>query len=251
MEITAVSAPRECAVYGMKTRVKESRSRDAGGGSALARQVIAELRPLRDERNIAGMRRFGIVASGEQLGISLRQLRSIGRPHRRNHGLALELWQSGIHEARLLATVIEDPAQITKTQMESWVRDCDNWAVTDALAFVFDRTKFADAMVERWSRRNAEYVKRAAFSIMAGMAVHRKELPDDIFLHFLSIIEREATDDRNFVRKAVNWALRGIGKRNPSLGRAAMVTAKQIGRIDSRAARWIAKDALRELRSRP
>lgn len=197
------------------------------------------------------MRRFGIVTSGEQLGISLRQLGSMARPHRRNHALALKLWESGIHEARLLATVIEDPAQITKTQMERWVRACDNWAVTDALAFVFDRTKFADAMVERWSRRKAEYVKRAAFSIVAGMAIHRKELPDDVFLHFLSIIEREAADERNFVRKAVNWALRGIGKRNASLRRAAMLTAKQIARIDSRSARWIANDALKELRSRP
>ena len=174
----------------------------------------------------------------------------MGRAHRRNHALALELWESGIHEARLLATVIEDPAQVTKAQMESWVRDCDNWAVTDALAFLFDRTRFAEVMVERWSRRKAEYVKRAAFSIIAGMAVHRKELPDEIFLHFLTIIEREATDERNFVRKAVNWALRGIGKRNASLRRAAMTTAKQIGRIDSRAARWIASDAMRELRSR-
>ena len=196
------------------------------------------------------MRRFGIVTSGEQLGISLGQLRSMGRPYRHDHALALELWESGIHEARLLATVIEDPAKITRAQMERWVRDCDNWAVTDALAFVFDRTRFAEAKAERWSLRKAEYVKRAAFSIMAGMAVHRKELPDEIFLRFLTIIKREATDERNFVRKAVNWALRGIGKRNATLRQAAMTTAKQIARIDSRAARWIASDALRELRLR-
>ncbi|HTO03790.1 MAG TPA: DNA alkylation repair protein [Opitutus sp.] len=235
----------------MKTPIKASRSPDAvGSDSASTAHIIAKLRSMRSERNIAGMRRFGIVAQGEQLGISIQQLRLLGRPHRRNHALALELWESGIHEARLLATVIEDPAQITKAQMERWVRDCDNWSVTDALAFVFDRTEFAEAMAERWSRRKAEYVKRAAFSIMAGMAVHRKELPDEIFLRFLTLIEREATDERNFVRKAVNWALRGIGKRNASLRRAAMTTAKRIAGIDSRAARWIASDALRELRSR-
>ena len=234
----------------MKIKSKESRAPGVGDDSALAGQIIAELRSLRNERNIAGMRRFGIAAQGEQLGVSLKQLRLLGRPHRRNHALALELWESGIHEARLLATVVEDPAQITKTQMERWVRDCDNWSVTDALAFVFDRTEFAEAMAERWSGRKAEYVKRAAFSIMAGMAVHRKELPDEIFLRFINLIEREATDERNFVRKAVNWALRGIGKRNASLRRAAMAAAKRIALIDSRAARWIASDALRELRAR-
>jgi 3-methyladenine DNA glycosylase AlkD len=215
----------------------------------LATRMIAELRSLRSERDIAGMRRFGIVASGEQLGISVTRLRAIGRPHRKNHALALALWASGIHEARILATVIEDPAQITKTQMERWVRDCDNWAVTDALAFVFDRTAFAAAKVLQWSRRKPEYEKRASFSIMAGMAIHRKELPDQIFLSFLPIIEREAVDHRNFVRKAVNWALRGIGKRNARLRRAAIKTAGRIARIDSRAARWIASDALRELRA--
>jgi 3-methyladenine DNA glycosylase AlkD len=157
---------------------------------------------------------------------------------------------SGIHEARVLATVIADPMQMTKLQMERWARECDNWAVTDAMAFVFDRTLFAEEMAYRWSWRKAEYVKRAAFSIMAGMAVHRKELSDETFLKFLPVIVREATDERNFVRKAVNWALRGIGKRNPRLRQAAMAVAKEIALIDSRAARWIASDALRELRTR-
>lgn len=217
--------------------------------NSLAAEIIAQLRSLRSERDIAGMQRFGIVARGEQLGISVTRLREIGRPYRRNHALALELWASGIHEARVLATVIEDPEQITRGQMERWVRDCDNWAVTDALAFVFDRTKFAEEKARQWSRRKAEYVKRAAFSIIAGMAVHRKELPDEIFLGFLPIIAREATDERNFVRKAVNWALRGVGKRNARLRRAAIAEAVKIARIDSRAARWIASDALRELRA--
>ena len=135
--------------------------------------------------------------------------------------------------------------------MEQWVRDCDNWAVTDACCCVlFDRTPFAIEKAHHWSARRAEYVKRAGFVLMAGLAVHRKELPDAVFLEFLPAIRREATDDRNFVKKAVNWALRQIGKRNPRLRRAAMATAKEIRRLDSRSAHWIAADALRELEKR-
>lgn len=230
---------------------------DSSGGSSnppptlkAAEDLIVRLRSLRSERGIAGMRRFAVVPQSEHLGVSVARLREIGRPFRRDHALALELWASGIHEARILATIIEDPRQITRAQMERWVRDCDNWAVTDALAFVFDRTEFAEEKAHAWSRRKAEFVKRAAFSLVAGMATHRKELPDDVFLRFLPVIVREATDERNFVRKAVNWALRGIGKRNARLRRAAIATAKRIRRIDSPAARWIAADALRELRQK-
>jgi len=215
-----------------------------------AAEIITHLRSLRCERNIAGMRRYGIAPTGEQLGISAPVLREIARAHRRDHALALELWASGIHEARGLATLIADPKQMTRGQAERWVRDCDNWAVTDALAFCFDRTPFAEAKAHAWSARRAEFVKRAGFALMAGMAVHRKELPDDVFLRFLPVIAREANDDRNFVRKAVNWALRQIGKRNARLRRAAMAEAKRIRKIDSRAARWVAADALRELARR-
>ena len=143
--------------------------------------------------------------------------------------------------------MIDDPRQVTRRQMERWVRDCDNWAVTDAAAFLFDRTEFAEAKAHAWSAHRAEFVKRAGFAMMAGMAVHRKELPDEIFLRFLPSIAREATDERNFVKKAVNWALRQIGKRNVRLRRAAIAEAKRIRKLDSRAARWIAADALREL----
>jgi 3-methyladenine DNA glycosylase AlkD len=213
-----------------------------------AAELIAHLRSLRNERNIEGQRRFGIHTSAEQLGISVVTLRAIARAHRRDHALALELWASGIHEARGLATIVADPRQITRRQMESWARACDNWAVTDACAFLFDRTPFAEEKAHAWSARRAEFVKRMGFSVMAGMAVHRKELPDEVFLRFLPAIAREATDERNFVKKAVNWALRQIGKRNPRLRRAAIAEAKRIARLDSRAARWIAADALRELR---
>jgi len=138
---------------------------------------------------------------------------------------------------------------VTRGQMERWARDCDNWGVTDACCGVlFDRTPFAIEKAHAWSRRRAEYVKRCGFVLMAGMAVHRKELPDDVFLDFLPVIARESTDGRNFVRKAVNWALRQIGKRNPRLRRAAIAAARRIHRLDSPAARWVAADALRELR---
>lgn len=215
-----------------------------------ASQIITLLRSRRDQRNIDGQQRFGISTKAEQLGIDGPTLREIARAHRRDHALALELWDTGIHDARILATLVEDPRLITRRQMDRWVRAADNWATTDSLAFVFDRTAFAEAKAHAWSRRRSEFVKRAAFSLMAGMAVHRKELPDEIFLRFLPAITREATDERNFVRKAVNWALRQIGKRNPRLRRAAMTEARRIQKIDSRAARWIAADALRELQAR-
>jgi len=213
-----------------------------------AAEIIAHLRSLRDGRNIAGQRRYGITPASEQFGVSAPVLRAIAREHRRNHALAAELWTSGIHDARILATLVDDPKQVTRGQMERWARVCDNWAITDACCCVlFDRTPFAIEKAHAWSRRRAEFVKRCGFVLMAGLAVHRKELPDGVFLRFLPVIRREAADERNFVKKAVNWALRQIGKRNPHLRQAAIAAAKKIHLIDSPAARWIAADALREL----
>lgn len=214
-------------------------------------EIIAHLRALRNERNIEGMRRYGIVSGKEQLGISAPVLREMAREHRRNHALALELWASGIHEGMILATIIDDPRQVTRGQMEQWVRACDNWAQTDACAFLFDRTEFAGEKAHTWSARKTEFGKRCGFALMAGMAVHRKELADEVFLGFLPAIRREASDGRNFVKKAVNWALRQIGKRNPRLRRAAIAEARRILRLDTPAARWIARDALRELQKSP
>ncbi|QYM79125.1 DNA alkylation repair protein [Horticoccus luteus] len=218
--------------------------------SAAAEALIAYLRSLRSDTAIAGQHRFGVRPAGEHLGIAIPVLRTLARPHRRDHALALALWASGIQDARLLATFVADPPQLTSSQADRWVRDTDNWALADSLAFLVDRTPFAAAQAHAWSARRAEFVKRTAFAVMAGMAVHRKELPDAVFLDFLPVITREATDERNFVRKAVNWALRQIGKRNPRLHRAALAEAARIARLDSSAARWIAADALRELRAR-
>lgn len=215
-----------------------------------ATAILARLRAQRNPRNIEGQRRYGIRPAAEQLGIPTPVLRALAREHRRDHGLALELWATGVHDARVLATIIEDPKQVTRSQAERWVRDCDNWAATDSLAFLLDRTAFAETKAHAWAARRAEFVKRTGFAMMAGMAVHRKELPDEVFLRMLPVITREATDERNFVKKAVNWALRQIGKRNPRLRRAALATAKRIAKLDSRAARWIAADASRELVNR-
>jgi 3-methyladenine DNA glycosylase AlkD len=220
-------------------------------GLSDAARLLAHLYSLRDEESIAGQRRFGIWPKNtEQLGIRTPVLRELARQHRRNHPLALELWAGGVHEGRVLATLVDDPRRITRGQMEAWVREADNWVTTDSLAFLFDRTEFAEEKARAWSGRKDEFVKRTGFALMAGMAVHRKELPDEIFLGFLPLIAREAGDDRNFVKKAMNWALRQIGKRNPRLRRAAIAEARRIAKLDSGAARWIARDALRELQKK-
>lgn len=219
--------------------------------TSTAPEILAHLRSLRSPRDIEGQQRFGIVSKAEQLGLSVTKLREMGRPLHRQHGLAQALWATGVHDARFLAAIIEDPQQVTRSQMDCWVSGSDNWALTDALSTgVFDLTPYAVEKAHRWSGRRQEFVKRAGFALMAGMAVHRKDLTDEIFLDFLPVIEREATDDRNFVRKAVNWALRQIGKRNAALKQAAVASAQRIQQLDSRAAREIAADALRELKAR-
>ncbi len=173
----------------------------------------------------------------------------IAREIGHDHALALELWESGVLEARCVAALIDDPKLVTEEQMERWVRDFDNWAVCDnCCGRLFDKTPFAYRKALEWSCREEEYVKRAAFSLMAVLAVHDKQASDSKFLRLLPVIKRGSTDERNFVKKAVNWALRQIGKRNLSLNKAAIKTAQEIQGIDSRSARWIAADALRELR---
>jgi 3-methyladenine DNA glycosylase AlkD len=213
-----------------------------------AATIVAGLRAQCRPDNIAGQQRFGITPKSEQLGLPLPILRGLGRKHRRDHALAIALWATAVHDARLIAAFADDPRQVTRGQMEAWARDFDTWAIVDAVCTtLFNRTPHAEAKAYAWSQRRPEFTKRAGFVLMAGMAVHRKELPDAVFLAFLPVLRREATDERHYVKKAVNWALRQIGKRNPRLRRAAIAEAKRIRRIDSRAARWIAADVLREL----
>ena len=196
-----------------------------------------------------GAERYGL-ASGNVLGITAPRLRALAKRIGTNQELSLALWPTGIHEARVLAALIGDSALVSKRQMARWARDFDNWAVCDACCGeLFIYTPYAVECAFRWSSQRREFVKRAGFVMMATMAVHLKQLGDDEFIPMLRAIRRESTDERNFVRKAVNWALRQIGKRNSNLNTLAIETARQVGAIDSRSARWIASDALRELRS--
>ena len=203
---------------------------------------------MANPKNVAGMARFGISPKGT-LGISITNLRRLAREIGCDHGLALRLWKSGFHEARILAGFVADPAKLTEALAEQWVNGFDSWDVCDQVAALLEHVPFARKKIRQWAASDREFVKRAAFAMIAGLAVHDKAAADAQFEPFLRLIRRASTDNRNFVKKAVNWALRSIGKRNRRLNLRAAAVAGEIGRIDSPAARWIAADALRELRS--
>ena len=214
-----------------------------------ANEVLARLKALESPKDREGMARFGIKPA-HALGISVTKLRVIGKEIGRDHELALELWASGIHEARILATVIDDPQIVSREQMESWVVDFDSWDLCDQTCMnLFWRAEDGIEMAFEWAERDEEFVKRASFALMARFATKRAKASDELLESFLPVIERAADDDRNFVRKAVNWALRGIGKRNAHLNELAIECANRILVRDSSSARWIARDALRELTS--
>jgi len=221
-------------------------------------ELIAYLRSLENPGNVVGMARFGISSEGT-LGISMTTLRPLARSllkTRRTdgawrHAVADGLWTSGLHEARILATLVEDPTLVTPEQALGWASDSDSWDITDQLCMsLLDRTPFAYSLTEEWSASEPEFVKRAAFSLMAALASHDKSAHDARFLPFLAIIEREAHDPRNFVKKAVNWALRGIGKRSDALRGPALESASRLAESADRTERWVGKDAVRELNSK-
>jgi 3-methyladenine DNA glycosylase AlkD len=176
------------------------------------------------------------------------KIREIAKRAGISQPLAEQLWQTATHSARILATMVGDPQRITRATMNRWARDFDSWDICDSGCYLFDRTPHAWQMIPKWAANKGEFVRRAAFATIAAIAVHDKKAPDRIFLAALPLLEKYAFDDRNFVRKGVNWALRNIGKRNPALGAAAIACAERIRAQNSRAARWIAADALRELR---
>lgn len=222
-----------------------------------AEAVLQRLRAEANPANVAGMARYGIVVDGA-LGITMPVLRGIAkelRPARKSdpaalHDLAAGLWASGVHEARILAALVDVPSLVTRAQADTWVADLDSWDVCDGLCGnLLDKTDFAFEAAEDWAGDPREFVKRAGFSLMAGLTVHDKAAADEPFLYFLTLVEREAGDERNFVKKAVNWALRQIGKRNRHLNEVAVAVASRMRESDSRAARWVASDALRELTS--
>ncbi len=211
--------------------------------------AMARLRSMANQKDLEGMKRYGISGKN-MLGISVYDIRRLAKEMGRDHALSLRLWDSGIHEARHLAVYTDEPAKVSEAQMEKWAADFDSWDVCDqACTDLFDKTPLAWKKAREWSSRKEEFVKRGAFALMAGLAVHDNKASDGDFKSLLPLIEREAGDDRNFVRKAVNWALRNIGKRSLALNAKAISAAEQIAKRDSKAARWIASDALRELRS--
>jgi len=209
--------------------------------------ILSKLNSLANPDNVKGMTRYGINSLGT-LGVSIYTLRPMAKEIGIDHNLALELWKSGIHEARILACFIDDPNLVDEDQMEDWAKDFDSWDVCDQVcSSLFDQTQFAYAKAFEWSERDEEFVKRAGFVLMAALAVHDKKATDDKLAAFFPVILSKASDHRNFVKKAVNWALRNLGKRNRNLNKMAIETAQMILTNGSPAERWVARDALREL----
>ena len=211
--------------------------------------IIKKIKSLHNPESVAGMARFGINPDNN-FGVSVTELRKMAKAIGTDHNLAIQLWQSGIHEARILACLIDDPRLVTEEQMEYWVKDFDSWDVCDqCCSNLFRKTQYARQKVFEWSSSNEEFIKRSGFVLIACISVHDKKADDAIFEQFLPIIKAGAIDDSNFVKKAVNWALRQIGKRNLYLNSRAIETARQIQQMDAKSARWIASDAIRELTS--
>lgn len=211
------------------------------------REVLAWLERRGSRRNVEGMARYAITTD-KVFGVSMGAMRGLARRLRGDHALALELWRTGWYEARILAALIDDPAQVTRRQMNTWAADFDNWAICDTTCFhLFDKTPHAYAKASVWVRSPREFVRRAGFALMASLAVHDKSAPDERFLPMLRLVERAATDDRNFVKKGVSWALRAIGHRSRGLHRRAVATARRLAASSDRSARWVGKDALGDL----
>jgi 3-methyladenine DNA glycosylase AlkD len=215
-----------------------------------AEQVIADLKRQANAQNGEGMARFGI-RSANVLGISMPTLRKMAKEIGRDHATALALWDAGIHEARILASMIDEARLVSPEQMDAWVNDFDAWDVCDQVCGnLFDKTPFAYQKAVEWCHEEKEFVRRAGFVMMAELAVHDKKAQDEAFLQFFPLIKQYAGDERNFVKKAVNWALRQIGKRNGHLWTLALDCAYDVQKMDSRTAQWVANDAIRELLGR-
>ncbi|HMS40057.1 MAG TPA: DNA alkylation repair protein [Pyrinomonadaceae bacterium] len=216
-----------------------------------AAEIIKKLELLENPVNIAGMARFGITTK-KAFGVSMPVLKEIAKDVKKQskdrHSLALELWETRIHEARIIAYLIDDAKQVSEKQMESWAKDFDNWAICDgACGHLFCKTELAYKKVFEWSEKDEEFIKRGGIVLIAWLAVHDKKASDEKIAEFLPILEKHACDERNFIKKAVNWSLRQIGKRNLNLNKLAIEVAEKIKAQNTKSARWIAADALREL----
>jgi len=214
-----------------------------------AKEILKILKSKTNPENVAGMAKFG-MSSNNRLGISVPDMRKIAKQNGKDHAVALELWETGIPEAQIVAALIAEPEKLTEKEMENWVKDINSWDICDQVCMnLFDKTPLAWKKIYDWSERKEEFVKRTAFSLIACIAWHDKNIPDEKLIELFPLIKRESTDERNFVKKSVNWALRHIGKKNKNLNKAAIKMANEIKEIDSKSARWIASDAIRELES--
>ena len=210
-------------------------------------EVLAWLRRTGTRRTVEGMARYGLP-SDRAFGVTVGTMQAMAKRIGKDHDLAEALWASGWYEARMMAAFVGDPRRVTRRQMNSWAADFDNWGICDTACFhLFDRTPFAWEKARQWSKSPREFVKRAGFALMASLVAHDKAAPDARFLALLPLIEKGAHDERNFVKKGVNWALRAIGKRSSVLNAAAVASARRLALSDEPAPRWVGKDALREL----
>jgi len=240
---------RKKAALAKTAPAKTPASKAAAGVDERLERALSELRKLSSEKIRAGMARFAIP-SDNAWGVSMGDMRQLGKRLGRDHELATALWSTGVYEARTLAAFVDDPALVTSAQMDRWCRDFDSWAICDTLCFhLFDKTPHAALKVVAWASLEAEFVKRAAFALIASLSVHDKRAPDADYERFLALIEKAADDERNFVKKGVNWALRCIGKRNAALHAAAVAVSKRLAAAPSKAAAWVGRDALRDLAS--
>jgi 3-methyladenine DNA glycosylase AlkD len=216
---------------------------------ASVQDVLDKLRSKAQPEQLKGMAKYGMAVE-QRLGVSVPDMRKLAKEIGKDHKLALDLWRTGIAEARIVAGMVGDPAKLTEEQMEEWVKGINSWDVCDQVCMnLFEKNQLAWKKIVDWSEREEEFVKRTAFSLIACLAWHDGKANDEKFIELLPVITRAATDERNFVKKAANWALRNIGKRNLNLNRVAINAAREIQRLDSKAARWIAADAIRELES--
>jgi len=211
------------------------------------RKSLETLKRLGSKRNIEGMARYGIRAR-KVFGVSMAAMRALAKRFGRSHELADALWKTGWYEARILASFVDEPEKVTPAQMDRWCRDFDNWAICDTVCFhLFDRTPHAFRTIARWSKSREEFVKRAAFALLASVALHDKKSGDGSFAKCLPLVERASRDDRNFVKKGVSWGLRGVGRRSPGLHAKAVALARRLASSEEPAARWVGKDALKDL----
>jgi 3-methyladenine DNA glycosylase AlkD len=212
-------------------------------------EVLEMLAAKANPDQLAGMARYGMTVEN-RLGVKVPQMRKIAKEIGVDHKLALELWETGVTEAMILASMVDVPDEVTEEQMEAWVLDFDSWDVCDQVCMnLFDKTTLVWKKIHDWSDREEEFVKRAAYALIACLAVHDKGASDEVFISLIPVIKAGAADNRNYVKKAVNWALRNTGKRNPELNTVALATARELRGIDSKSARWIGSDAIRDLTS--